>query len=84
MYFINTNSKGRYEYLHRRQESKAMSANTALRITRSKAREYLMQKVVQADDFELIDMLNALLQDWDYKTQIVNDMWEDNDDRWLF
>ena len=43
-----------------------------------------MQKVVQADDFELIDMLNALLQDWDYKTQIVNDMWEDNDDRWLF
>jgi len=58
-----------------------MSAYTTLNITRSKAKEIFIQKVLGGiSDDELEELLDKVLEDRLYNANIVPDGDEDNDD----
>lgn len=57
-----------------------MGAHSTLLITRTTARRYILEKVMEADDEKLGSMLDALLYDQLYNASIVPDHYEDNND----
>lgn len=56
-----------------------MGAHSTIKVTRSKARLVLLQKIALADDKELEDMMDTYLYDQLYNCQIVSDGSENDD-----
>lgn len=57
-----------------------MSAYTTLRITRTRAKAYVLDRLMRMDDSGLEAMLDVALEERLYRAQIVSDDDEYNDD----
>lgn len=62
------------------QGDKEMGAYTSIRITRSAAKKYMMERLFNIQDSQLEDFMDAELNDRLYDCVIVNDEDENDDD----